>query len=376
MSNLITYGIGSIYPQLEKEIKQLCEINKDCTPIVEKKVLPITNLFGGYAYFTATYHPQLNCIFFIPYLQARLSKWHYYSITEDKIYEYPINISSLPIYGWNRGIYDYKLNRIILTHWYPNTNKIYFIDTSSMPPRLVKQEVTPSISPTTTGGVYDTDNNIIYWSDDSSNVNSLFYSDISQPQITNNTITLPESIQHGGNYVGVRDKHGWIYSFPYNDGYKIYRFKKENSNIIHQTLDTATTNLTWLGISYIPHLNAIFLGNSKSYIDCDTFTFKPTNTLDYATYYASHNGLNNNIYYFSNFKLYSLNLSNLVVSEVLNNGDMGNNKYLSITTDTNGDIFYFNLYKNYATEVTFYKLNMNLKVKPSKDLLMSGWINL
>jgi hypothetical protein len=120
-------------------------------------------------------------------------------------------------------------------------------------------------------------------------------------------------------------------------------------------------------------LNSIFFGDSTRYIDCNDFSIKNISSV-YNTSYGCRNGLNNKVYIFSLYKLYEIDLSTLVATEITNNSDFGLT-YQHHVTDKNGDIFYFNLYTGYTEYFTFYKLNMNLKVKPSTDLLLSGIIN-
>ena len=381
MSNLITHGIQKIYPEIEREMQYLMEVNKDCNFIVEQKVIPITTPIPSLGYWSGVYIPSHNNIYFIPWTQKSAIKWHYYSTIEDKMYEYTPKIASgdLPNDGFYNGIYDYKFNRIILIPYQTAMSKVSVIDTSTIPPRTMTQTLSAGISQLVCYGVLDSSTSRIYLLN-ASTTTMLYYLDISQKVITSGYITIPSTVF---NYSkgGFIDKNGWLYDIR-NMASSYTRFNL--NNIVNNTLsvtDIQTFNATIGGTTYspvyLPHENKIYSGANSKYYDLNSMTDVSVTT-GYSSSGISKNLLNGKIIYKG---LYSIIIRNNFNPTSTSN-TLSSYSYpfyyqtIPLITDKNGDVYCFGFYnESYTTTIKLAKFQMNLKVKPSMDLIMSGLLN-
>lgn len=391
MSNLMQHGIQKIYPQLEREIKHLMEVNKDCIPTISIEDIPIVTPFNSEsAYCQQIYVPQQNTIYFIPRSQHSITKWHYFNVTENKMYEYTSNISydSFP-YDYYGGIYDYKYNRIIILPCVDIQGSIQ-IDISSMPPRVKKNSTNRLQSTAVFKGFADIFNDKIFLCPyGGSNTYHINYIDSSNPQtIEYNSVSISNSTQifnssYLSNSTIIRENNCVYYLLP-QFPYLVYH--DINNTAVYQTQiygnnEHSTNGFGMYGSNqvYIPHLSRSYYGTGVQYLDYNLSQIMPitsTSTTSNISYVM--NGLNGKLYYLSQSG--DLNVTDILTNSTSNlntNITLGANTTQTTATMTlDGNIIIFPISASkVSTSIKKITINLNLKVKPSVDLLLSGLIN-
>lgn len=396
MSNLMQYGNQKIYPQLEREMKHLMDVNKDCIPTISIEDIPITTPFTSTATYGAytkhIYIPSQNIIYFIPRGQLGILKWHYFNVTTNTMMEYTHGLSAQAGSNYYGGIYDYNFNRIILIP-VMDLNKTTYIDISSIPPKAISYTPATSLSSYPIGGIADFFNKSIYMAGIGTNAKffkiltdyTINYETISitstDTSITSSNLYTPSTLR---NYI-IREDGTLNYLDPQLT--LVYFHKLNSTTMFSNTIYTSPskTSVDYAGGGsnqvYIPFLRRSYYGNGKKYLDFnlyETRTIIQNNTNNDRI--LAMNGLNNKIYFLrSNGYIDVLDITTNEISTLNTTVTLGTVNPMSasynMTTDGKIIIFQTNSSSSITTSIKKMTINLNLKVKPSVDLLLSGLIN-
>lgn len=383
------HGIQKIYPQLEREIKHLMEVNKDCTPTISIEDIPITTPISGDGYSGVVYVPHQNIIYFIPRYQYNISKWHYFNVTENKMYEYtPHKTFDTAYYDYYGAIYDYKYQRIIMLPCVDYQDSI-FIDVSNYPPR-VKKNVTNALS----GGykfkgVADIYNNKIYtcpYATSSSYVDIINTSNSDTIAYDSISITNETPIYHPSYLLSstlIRENNHVYYLI--SDSIYLYHHSIDNPSTVYKKTIYSNPSHTANAYAlfgnnqvYIPHLKRSYAGNGSQFLNfTNNETTRLTQNVSIIDTKWGMNGLNGKIYHLTGAGL--INVTDIVTNTISSLSiikPLGENTTSQPVMTTDGKIIIFRISASQiSTNVKMMTINLNLKVKPSQDLLLSGLIN-
>ena len=397
---LTSYGLIKSYPKLEKEIRDLMIINSDCSETVHKESLTLPSDITNNAYSHGCYHPSGN-IFFIPLTQGVINKWHYYNIATNKILDYTNPFyASISVQAYIAYFYDYKYNRIILV---PNQQTevgttAHYIDTTSIPPRVVQYDASLLTGKKYTKGIYDSSLNRLYLIPLTNTVsgeeNYIYWLNLgSSVTVSRELIASDEKIwtSTNGIFGGFLTKNGTIYTIPFYDDYFKYFTLTNYNTIYHLTgVSLPYADYNFINGCYIPHLDRIYLNHADSsskiyYFNTILQTLSEIETgvtIDMSTDRQIINGLNGRLYYIkraasSTVNVRSFNINTNTITDIpLTTYNVKNDiKWGYVTLPTGVLMEVPHPLTSTSGTIDLQFINLNLKVKPSQILMLSGLID-